>query len=81
MKPLTIENFDVSDSFILDPCAVRYRLTLAKFVNLEMCKSLPLVRIDGNLKVFINKGKSFSLAILVDKSNEGLFKSLESTQS
>ena len=42
-----------------------------------MRKSLPSIRIDGDLKVFINKGKSFSLAITVDESNEEFFKKLE----
>ena len=50
-----IENFDVSDSFILDSYASRYRLTLAKFVSLEDCKPLPPIRIDGDLKVFVTK--------------------------
>ena len=84
MEPLTIENFDVSDSFILDSYVGRYGLTLAKFVSLETSKSLPPIRIDGEFKVFINtncKNKSFLLGISVDKSNEEFFKSLESSLS
>ena len=68
--PLTIENFDVIDSFILDSYASRYGLTLSKFVSLEDRKPLPPIRIDSDLKVFVNKNngkRSFSLAILVDK--------------
>ena len=68
MEPLTIENFDVSDLFISDPYLGNYGLTFAKFVSLETSKSLPPIRIDGDLKVFINKNgknKSFSLAISV----------------
>ena len=79
-----IENFDVSDLFILDPYAGRYRLTLAKFVSIETNESLPPIRIDGGFKVFINKNdgkKSFLLAILVDESNEGFFEKLEHTLS
>ena len=75
-----IENFDVSDSFILDPHAGRYGLMLAKFVSLETCKSLPPIRIDGDLKVFVDKNgdkKSFSLAISVDESNEKFLERLE----
>ena len=78
--PLAIENFDVSDSFILDPYLGNYGLTLAKFVSLDTGKSLPPIRIDGEFKVFINKNsknKSFSLAISVDESNEEFFKKLE----
>ena len=66
MKPLTIENFDISDSFISGPYLGGYGLTLAKFVNLEKSKALPPIRIDGDLKVFVNNNgdkKSFSLAI------------------
>ena len=62
----------------------RYGLTLAKFVSLEMHKSLPPIRIDGDFKVFVNKNngkKSFSLATSVDESNEEFFKSLESSLS
>ena len=84
MEPLTIENFDIGDSFILDPYAGRYGLTLVKFVSLETHKSLPPIRIDGDLKIFINKnGKNnlFSLAISVDKSNEEFFKKLENPLS
>ena len=78
MEPLTIENFDVSDSFILDPYAGIHGLTLAKFLSLGTKKSLPPIRINGELKVFINnKGKFFSLAISVDESNEEFFKRLE----
>ena len=80
MEPLTIENFDISDSFILDPYAGRYGLTLAKFISFGTKKSLPPIRIDGEFKVFINrngKNKSFSLAISVDESNEEFFKKLE----
>ena len=75
-----IENFDVSDSFISEPYLSTYGLTLAKFVNLEKSKALPPIRIDGDLKVFINKNgnkKSFSLVISVAESNEKFFKSLE----
>ena len=84
MKPLTIEQFDGSDSFIIDPCAGMYGLTLAKFVSLETGKSLPPIKIDGDFKVSINrtdKGKSFWLAISVDKSNEEFFKRLEHSLS
>ena len=84
MEPLTIENFDVSDSFISDPYLGNYGLTLAKFVSLETSKSLPPIRIDGDIKVFINKNgknKSFSLAISVDKSNKEFFKRLEHSLS
>ena len=77
MDPLTTESFDVSDSFISDSYLSTYRLTLAKFISLEVRKSLPPIRIDGDFKVFINKGKSFSLAISVDDSNEKFFKRLE----
>ena len=55
MKPLTIKQFDVSDLFIHDPYEGKYGLTLAKFVSLGTGKSLPQIRIDGDLKVFINK--------------------------
>ena len=81
MEPLTI---DTRDLFILDPYVGRYGLTLAKFVSLEMHKSLPPIRIDGDFKVFINKnnGKcSFLLAISVDKTNEDFFKKLENSLS
>ena len=44
MEPLTIENFYVSDSFILNPYAGRYGLTLPKFISLEVHKSLPPIR-------------------------------------
>ena len=84
MEPLTIESFDVSDLFILDPYAGRYGLTLAKFISLGTKKSLPPIRIDGEFKVFINKNgknKSFSLAVSVDKSNEEFFKKLENSLS
>ena len=84
MKPLTIEQFDVSDSFICDPYLGNYGLTLDKFIRLGMRKILPLIRLDGDLKVFINrtdKGKSFSLAILADESNEEFFKRLEHSLS
>ena len=79
MKPLTIKNFDISDSFISDPYLGNYGLTLAKFVNAETHKSLPPIRIDGGFKVFINKNngkKSFSLAISVDETNEYFFERL-----
>ena len=81
MKPLMI---DTSDMFISEPYFSNYGLTLAKFISLETCKSLPPIRIDGDLKVFINKNgdkKSFSLAILVDESKEEFFKRLESSLS
>ena len=84
MKPLTNENFDVSDSFISDPYLGNYGLMLAKFVNLETHKSLPPIGIDGDFKVFINKNngkKSFSLAISVDKTNEYFFERLEHSLS
>ena len=84
MEPQTIKNFDFSESFILDPYVGRYILTLAKFVSLEMHKSLPPIRIDGDFKVFINKNggkKSFSLAVSVDESNEEFFKKLENSLS
>ena len=61
-----------------------YGLTLAKFVNVETRKSLPPIRIDGGFKVFINKNggkRSFSLAILVDETNEYFFKRLEHSLS
>ena len=74
IEPLTI---NISDSFILDPYMGRYRLTLAKLVSLETRNSLPPIRIDGDLKVFINKGNSFSLAISVDELKEEFFKRLE----
>ena len=80
MKPLTIEQFDVSDSFISGPYLGNYGLTLAKLVKVETHKSLPPIRIDGDFKVFINKNngkRSFSLAILVDETNEHFFKRLE----
>ena len=80
MKPLTIEQFDVSDSFILDPYRGKYGLTFAKFVSIETNKSLPFIRTGGDLKVFMNKndGKnSFSLAIAIDETNEEFFKKLE----
>ena len=57
-----------------------YGLTLAKFVNVEIHKSLPPIGIDGGFKVFISKNngkKSFLLAISVDKTNEHFFKRLE----
>ena len=76
MKPLMIDEFDVSDVFILDPTMRKYRLTFTKFVSVEMNKSSPPIRIDGDLKVFINK-ESFSLAIAVDESNEKFFEKLE----
>ena len=77
MEPLRI---DTSDLFISGPYLSTYGLTLAKFVTLETCKNLPPIRIDRDLKVFINKNgknKSFSLAISVDESNEKFFKKLE----
>ena len=88
MKPLTIDKFDISDSFILDPYVGRYGLTFAKFVSIETSKSLPPIRIDGDLKVFMNKNdrkearrapqaESFSLAIAVDETNEEFFEKLE----
>ena len=49
MKPLTIEQFDISDLFILDPYGGKYGLTFTKFISIEMNKSLPLIRIDGEL--------------------------------
>ena len=84
MEPLTIENFDVSDSFISEPYLSTYGLTSAKFVSLETSKSLPPIRIDGEFKVFINKNgknKSFLLALSVDESNEEFFKRLEHSLS
>ena len=53
--PLTIENFDVSDLFILDSYASRYGLTLVKFISLEDRKPFLPIRIDGDLKVFVTK--------------------------
>ena len=79
MKPLTIDQFDVSDAFILDPAMGEYGLTFAKFVSSETSKSLPPLRIDGELKVFINKNegkKFFSLAVAVDETNEKFFEKL-----
>ena len=66
----------------------RYGLTFTKFISVEMNKSLPPIRIDGDLKVFINKNdekkarrasqaESFSLATAVDKTNEKFFEKLE----
>ena len=81
---LTIENFDVSDSFILDSSASRYGLTLVKFVSLKDRKPLLPIRIDGDLKVFVTKNngkRSFSLAVSVDKSNKESFKRLEHSLS
>ena len=74
---LTINTFDVSDSFVLDPYVGKYGLPLAKFVSLKTCKSLPPIRIDGDLKIFINKEISFSLAISLEESNKEFFKKLE----
>ena len=87
--PLTIDTTagwgaSASDMFISEPYLSTYGLTLAKFVSLETRKSLPPIRIDGDLKVFINKNgknKSFSLAISVDESNKEFFKKLESSLS
>ena len=79
-----IKQFDVSDLFISDPYLGNYGLMLAKFVNVETCKSLPPIRIDGGFKVFINKNngkKSFLLAISVDKTNEYFFKRVEHSLS
>ena len=80
MKPLAIEQFDVSDSFILDPYGGKYRLTFTKFIGIETNKSLPPIRIDGDLKVFMNK-ESFSLAIAIDETNEEFFEKLEDSHS
>ena len=83
MEPLTIGNFDISDSFISDPYLGNYGLTLAKFISLETNKSPP-IRVDGDFKVFINKNgknKSFSLAISVDETNKHFFKRLEHSLS
>ena len=80
MKPLTIERFDVSDAFILDPPMGKYGLTFTKFISIETSKILPRIRIVGWLKVFMNKNegkKSFSLAIAVDETNEKFFEKLE----
>ena len=80
MKPLTIEQFDVIVAFILDPATGKYGLTFAKFVSIETSKSLPPIRIDGWLKVFMNKNegkKSFSLTIAVDETNKKFFEKLE----
>ena len=55
-------------------------MTLAKFVSLEDYKPLLPIRTDGHLKVLVTKNngkRSFSLAILVDESNEEFFKRLE----
>ena len=75
MKPLTIEQFDTSDSFVREPYMNSYELMIVKFVRLDK-SLLPPLRIDGDLKVFINKG-TYSLAITVDETNEKFFKSLE----
>ena len=64
-----IEQFDVSDAFILDLSGRKYGLTFAKFVSIEMNKSLPPIRIDGWLKISMNKNDrkcSFSSAIAID---------------
>ena len=58
MKLLTIDKFDVSDPFILDPYRSKYGLTFTKFVSIEMNKSLPSIRIEGDLKVFMNKNEN-----------------------
>ena len=63
--------------FISEPYLSTYGLTSAKFVSLETRKSLPPIRIDRNLKVFINKAESFSFAISVDESSKEFFKRLE----
>ena len=84
MEPLTIKNFDASDSLISAPYLGNYGLMLAKFINVETHKSLPPIRIDGDFKVFINKNndkKSFSLATSVDKTNEKFFERLEHSLS
>ena len=70
LRPLMIENFDISDSFISDPYLSTYGLTLAKFISLETHKPLLPIKMDGDLKIFVNKKgdkKSFLLAISVDK--------------
>ena len=79
-----IENFEISNSFRLQPYAGRYGLTFAKFIDMNTKKVLRPIRIDRNLKAFMNendRGKSFSLAIAVDKSNKELFKKLEHSLS
>ena len=75
MKPLTIKQFDASDSLIRDPYMNSYGLMIAKFVRLDKSPLLP-IRTDGDLKVFINK-RTYSLAIAVDEMNDKFFKSLE----
>ena len=80
MKPLTTDQFGISDAFILDPNGSKYGLTFIKFISIETNKSLPSIRIDGELKVFMNKNdgkRSFSLAIAVDETNEDFFEKLE----
>ena len=54
MKPLTIEQFDISDVNILDPSRSKYGLRFSKFVSIAN-KQLPPIRIDGELKVFANE--------------------------
>ena len=78
MKPLAIDQFDVSDANILDPSGSKYGLRFSKFVSIAN-KQLPPIRIDGELKVFVNERhgkKSYSLAIAVNESNEEFFKKL-----
>ena len=74
-----IDQFDVSDANILDPSGSKYGLRFSKFISITN-KQLPPIRIDGELKVFVNErnGKrSFSLAIAVNESNEEFFVKLE----
>ena len=49
-----IEQFVTSKLFVLDPARGKYGLAFAKFVKIDH-KQLPSIRIEGDLKVFINK--------------------------
>ena len=64
MKPLTIEQFDVSDLFISDPYLSNYGLTLPKFVNVQTRSRQPPIRIDGDFKVFINKNNDKKIILV-----------------
>ena len=79
MKPLTIDQFDVSDANILDPSGSKYGLRFSKLVSIAN-KQLPPIRVDGELKVFANerhRKKYYLLAIAIDESNQEFFKKLE----
>ena len=71
-----ITQFDTSDSFVRESHMNSYGLMIVKFVRLEDKGPLPPIRIDSDLKVYINEG-TYSLAITVDEMNEKFFKSLE----